>query len=110
VQGGYIVRDGEVRIADAADIVVWLEADGATHRGGELRLTFGAEELCFTCRAIDGWVNEHHDVVWVDELCTVDHEGRQGYADFEVSHNARMGSAPLRIAVRAGREDGLVRR
>jgi hypothetical protein len=110
VQGGYIVRDGEVRIADAADVVVWLEADGATHRGGQLRLTFGGEVLRFTCRAIDGWVNEHHDVVWVDELCTVEHEGRQGYADLEVSHNARLGSAPLRIALRAGNTDGLVAR
>lgn len=110
VQGGYVVRDGEVRIADAADVVVWLEADGSTHRGGELTLRFGDEELMFMCRAIDGWVNSHHDVVWVDELCTVEHEGRHGYADFEVSHNARMGSAPLRIAVRAGLEDGLARR
>jgi hypothetical protein len=110
VGGGYVVRDGEVRIADDIDVVVWLEADGVTHRGGELALTFGEERLVFTCRAIDGWVNRHHDVVWIDELCTVEHEGRAGYADFEVSHNPRMGSAPLSVFLRAGDADGLVPR
>jgi hypothetical protein len=107
VQGGYVVRDGNVRIADAADVVVWLEADGVTHRGGELRLTFGDEDLHFVCHALDGWVNEHHGVTWIDELCAVEHDGRIGYADFEVSHNARMGSAPVRLFLRAGNHDGL---
>jgi hypothetical protein len=110
VSGGYVVRDGEVRIADAADVVVWLEADGVTHRGGELTLTFGDDRLLFTCQAVDGWVNEHHGVVWIDELCTVEHAGRVGYADFEVSHNPRMGSAPVRIFLRAGDTNGLVPR
>ena len=103
VGGGYVVRDGEVRIADATDVVVWLEADGVTHRGGELALTFGEERLVFTCHATDGWVNRHHDVVWIDELCTVEHNGRTGYADFEVSHNPRMGTAPLSVFLRSGR-------
>ena len=70
-RGGYVVEDGIVRLADSADVVTWLDVDGVTHRGGELVLTFGAEERRFVCRAIDGWLNEHHDVAWVDELCEV---------------------------------------
>ena len=46
-------------------------------------------------------------MTWIDELCAVEHAGRTGYADFEVSHNPRMGSAPVRIFLRAGNEDGL---
>ena len=78
-RGGYVVEDGTVRLADSADVVTWLEADGVSHRGGELMLTFGDDELRFVCRAIDGWLNEHHDVAWVDELCEVTHDGRTGY-------------------------------
>jgi len=109
-RGGYVVEDGNVRVADSADVVTWLESDGVTHRGGELVLTFGNQEQRFVCRALDGWVNVHHDVAWVDELCAVDHEGRTGYCDFEISNNVRMGSAPVRVALRAADTNGLTSR
>jgi hypothetical protein len=106
-RGGYIVRDGSVQLADSADVVTWLEVDGTTHRGGELTLSFGDEKLQFTCRAIDGWLNEHHGVAWVDELCEVEHDGRIGYCDFEISTNPRMGTAPVRLCLAAAAADGL---
>ena len=106
-RGGYIVRDGEVLMADSTDVVTWLEVDGLTHRGGELVLTFGAEELRFTCHAVDGWLNEHHGVAWVDTLCEVSHDGRTGYCDFEISNNARLGTAPVRLVIGAAATDGL---
>jgi len=109
-RGGYVVEDGVVRVADSADVVTWLEVDGVTHRGGELILTFGNEERRFVCRALDGWLNVHHDVAWVDELCAVEHEGRTGYCDFEISNNARMGSAAVRVALRAADTNGLTSR
>jgi hypothetical protein len=90
--------------------VTWLEADGMTHRGGELVLTFGSEERRFVCTALDGWLNEHHDVAWVDELCAVEHQGRSGYCDFEISNNARMGSAPVHVSLRAVDSNGLAAR
>ena len=109
-RGGYVVEDGNVRVADSADVVTWLESDGVTHRGGELVLTFGNEERRFVCRALDGWVNVHHDVAWVDELCAVEHDGRTGYCDFEISNNVRMGSARVRVALRAADTNGLTSR
>jgi hypothetical protein len=109
-RGGYVVEDGNVRLADSADVVTWLEADGMTHRGGELVLTFGSEERRFVCTALDGWLNEHHDVAWVDELCAVEHQGRSGYCDFEISNNARMGSAPVHVSLRAVDSNGLAAR
>jgi hypothetical protein len=109
-RGGYVVEDGTVRLADSADVLTWLDVDGVTHRGGELVLTFGADERRFVCRAIDGWLNEHHDVAWVDELCEVTHDGRTGYCDFEISNNPRMGSAPVHVSLRAGNTNGLTKR
>ena len=109
-RGGYVVRDGVVRVADSADVVTWLEVDGMTHRGGELVLTFGDEELRFVCHRRDGWLNEHHDVAWIDILCDVEHDGRRGYCDFEVSNNARMGSAPVRVSLNALDANGLFTR
>ena len=109
-RGGYIVRDGEVLMADSTDVVTWLEVDGITHRGGELLLTFGDEELRFTCHRVDGWLNEHHGVAWVDMLCEVTHDGRSGYCDFEISNNARLGTAPVRLVLAAASTDGLAPR
>jgi hypothetical protein len=109
-RGGYVVRDGVVEVADSADVVTWLEADGMSHRGGELVLTFGDEELRFVCRRRDGWLNVHHDVAWIDILCDVEHAGRMGYCDFEVSNNARMGSAPVRVSLNALDTNGLCAR
>jgi hypothetical protein len=109
-RGGYVVRDGNVRVADSADVVTWLEADGVTHRGGELLLTFGDEELRFICHRRDGWLNTHHDVEWVDMLCDVEHDGRTGYCDFEISNNARMGDAPIRVSLNALDANGLFAR
>jgi hypothetical protein len=109
-RGGYVVRDGEVKVADTADIVVWGEIDGISHRGGELVLTFGTDELRFTCRALDGFLNEHHGVAWLDKLCAVEHQGRSGYCDFETSDNVRMGSAPIYVCLGAATDDGLAAR
>jgi hypothetical protein len=109
-RGGYVVRDGTVEIADSADVVVWSEADGISHRGGELVLTFGSEELRFVCTAQDGWLNEHHGVAWLDKLCTVEHAGRRGYCDFETSDNVRFGSAPVHVCIGAAMTNGLTPR
>ena len=55
-------------------------------------------------------VNELADMPLPRVSSTVEHDGRTGYADFEVSHNPRMGSAPLSVFLRAGDADGLVPR
>jgi hypothetical protein len=107
---GYVVRDGEVSIAERADVVVWTEIDATSHRGGELLLVVDGEELRFTCRAMDGWLNEHHGTIWLDKLCLVEHAGRTGYCDFETSENARMGRGPVYVCAGAAMTNGLTSR
>jgi hypothetical protein len=108
---GYVVRDGEVVHADEIDIVVHMEADGATYRGGVATWTFGdAEPLVLECRPYDGVVFSHHGVTSVDAICPIEIDGRRGFCDLEVSTNPRAGTAPLTAALRANLTDGLSRR
>src|SRR5207244_12556326 len=75
---GYLVRDGKVSYADV-DVVVHMEADALTHRGGEItwRTTDG-EELTLHPRAVDGVLSLHRGVAVVDTLCEVTDDGMRG--------------------------------
>jgi hypothetical protein len=110
-QFGYVVRDGAVVRAEAVDIVVAMEADGMSYRGGTATWRFAdGEELVLDCVPVDGIVFEHHGVASVDGICAVEVEGRRGFCDLEVSTNPRAGSGPVTTAVRAANSDGLSRR
>ncbi|MEW6471976.1 MAG: propanediol utilization protein [Actinomycetota bacterium] len=104
---GYLVRDGEVSYADV-DIVVHMEADGLTHRGGEVTWrTADGEQLTLFPKAVDGVLSMHRGVAAVDTLCEVEHDGRIGACDFEISTNPRAGAGPVLTALRALASDGL---
>ncbi|WP_205698870.1 hypothetical protein [Conexibacter sp. SYSU D00693] len=107
-QFGYVVREGEVVHAEAVDVVVELEADGLTYRGGTsvLRLP-GGEELVVRARPYGATVSEHHGVACVDAICEVEVDGRRGFCDLEVSTNPRAGRGPVTTALRANLADGI---
>ena len=109
LQTGYLVRDGEVTYADV-DVVVHMEADALTHRGGEVtwRTRDGAE-LTLHPRAVDGVLSMHRGVACVDTLCEVEHDGMIGACDFEISTNPRQGGGPVLTVLRAVAEDGLTK-
>jgi len=110
-QYGYVVRDGEVIRAEEVEIVVHMEPDGTTYRGGTAVWTFAdGETLELAPRPYDGIVFGHHGVVSVDAICPIEIDGRRGFCDLEVSTNPRAGTAPLTAAMRANRADGLSRR
>jgi hypothetical protein len=110
-QYGYVVRDGVVTHADAVDVVVAMEADGTSYRGGTTTMSFaGGEAITIDCRTIDAVVSEHHGVACVDAICEVELDGRVGFCDLEVSTNPRAGSGRITAAVRAAMADGVSHR
>jgi predicted secreted hydrolase len=108
VKTGYVVRDGEVTMARDVDVVVWLESDGLTARGGEITWSLDdGSELHLVARRLDGYVCHKHNVFYVDTHCEVEHEGQIGYLDMEISNNARQGTADVTFALGANITDGL---
>jgi hypothetical protein len=110
--GGYVVRDGTPVRAESAEVVVYLEADGLTHRGGEATLRFpGGEDVRLRCDAMDGVLFHHRDSWLVDTACRVqDSEGRRGVCNLEVSNNPLGGVRAPTLALRAAMLDGLTTR
>jgi predicted secreted hydrolase len=108
VKTGYVVRDGEATLAEDMDVLVWLEADGLTHRGGRITwyLTTG-EEITLDARLIDGYVCHKHHVYYVDGLCEVRLGDQVGYCDLEISNNARHGDSDVTFALSGDLADGL---
>ena len=106
-QFGYVVREGELTHAESVDVVVEMEADALTYRGGaiELKLPDG-DSLAVACRPYGATVSEHHGVACVDAICEVEIEGRRGFCDLEVSTNPRAGSGPITTALRANLQQG----
>ncbi|HEV8625719.1 MAG TPA: hypothetical protein VG034_14765 [Acidimicrobiia bacterium] len=108
IRGGAVVRHGEVTPADDVDIVVFGEADGASHRGGEVTFSLPDEEtLHLRCEAIDGLLFDHEGFLTVETLCRVTLDGRDepGICDFEMSNGVR--NVAVAHAFRATATDGL---
>ena len=110
-QFGYLVRNGDVVIADSVDVAVTIEADGTTCRAGTtVWMLPGGERLAMDASPYDGVISEHHGVGVVDSICELEHDGLWGFCDLEISTNPRHGSMPIRTAVRAVNVDGLSQR
>jgi hypothetical protein len=108
---GYVMRDGEITHAEDVDVVVALEPDGTSNRGGTATWMLPDDDpLVIECRPVDAVVFEHHNVGDVDTLCEIEIDGRPGFCDLEMSTNPRAGSGPITAAVRATNVDGLSRR
>ncbi len=110
---GIVIRDGQAHRAVDVDIVVHLEADGMTHRGGEVTLiTASGEMLTVRCETIDATlftVGDRGAYAGVDSICRAESEGRIGFCDLEVSNNPRRGRAMPLLALRANLVDGISR-
>jgi hypothetical protein len=107
VRVGYVVRDGEVLRAAAVDVIAYLEPDGLTHRGGEIRMTLeNGEKIYLELTARAGVLFQRSNVVMVEMMCEVEGHGMRGYCDAEISCNARNGSGPVRLALNADTGDG----
>jgi len=49
----------------------------------------------------------HNGVACVDELCSFEYGGTQGFCDFEISTNPRAGRGPVLSVVNATLQEGL---
>lgn len=113
VRVGYVVRDGQIDRTTDVDALVHLEADGFTHRGGEVRWKLPTgEKLELRAELMDAVVAQLHDVYYIDAICDArrQSDGRIGMCDFEMSNNPRMGTAPVSTAISAALRDGLSKR
>jgi hypothetical protein len=114
VKVGYLVRDGEISYASDVDALTYLEPDGLTHRGGEVRWSMPTGEVLeLRAEQMDAVVAQLHNVYYIDSICAVRFPGnpdRWGMCDFEVSNNARLGTAPIATAISATLADGITRR
>lgn len=107
---GIIARNGVVSHAEV-DIVVFMEIDACTHRGGILTLRLAdGEEIVLRPKVVDGALTLHNNIACIDQLCLVEYQGRQGFCDFEISTNPRAGSADIKALVRATMQSGLSQR
>ncbi|WP_375476492.1 hypothetical protein [uncultured Jatrophihabitans sp.] len=108
---GIVCREGEISYATDVDIVVYMEIDAVSHRGGVLRMTLDdGDTIEIAARHIDGFLTKHHNTGCVDALCDVEWQGRRGFCDLEVSTNPRAGTAPIMGLVRATDQNGLSQR
>lgn len=108
---GLVVRDGEVFCLSDVDVVVHLEPDGLTHRGGvgTGRLPDGSE-LRFESEVADGLVIEVHGLRVVEGIGRVRIGDKVGFCDLEQSNNPAVRAGAAGLALRAASVDGLSRR
>jgi len=109
VKFGCVIRDNTVTYAKDIDVIVHLEADGLTHRGGwvETVLTTG-EKLRFDLVPLQkGVVSWIHGIACTDIFCKVTCGDLVGLADLETTNNALRGSYRPYLAINAIEKNGL---
>ncbi|TPX13665.1 uncharacterized protein E0L32_005868 [Thyridium curvatum] len=93
---GWVVRDGEITLAKIVDIIIFMEVDSCTNRGGRVRmeLTTG-EVLDIECEATapKASVCWHLGMACVDRICSFKckQNGVSGFANVESTSNIQMG-------------------
>lgn len=106
---GYVIRDGVLHHSTDVDIVVHMEPDGATHRGGwgrivlanDEEMTFVAEPLC------KGFYGYKRGAAMFESPCRIRYGDRIGVGDLEISENSRLGTSDLVTLINAHPSDGV---
>ena len=105
---GYVMRGDTVIYATEIDVVVYVNIDGFSHRGGHVRLTLAnGEKLDFECAPYTkGIVSYHHGMSVLDTLCNVTCGDRTGFCCLETSNNAQRGTNKPMTVLQGVLEDG----
>ena len=107
---GYVVREGEVAIAERVDMTVHMACDALTYSGGEVTWWLpGGDVLTVAPKVEAAYLNMHEGIAFVDAVSSFEYEGRTGFCDLEVTANPRGGTAPVTQCLLATRQDGLSR-
>jgi hypothetical protein len=104
---GFLRRpEGLIRTSDV-DLVVYMENDGFSHRGGFVVMNFpGEPQIKIECQGMAGVTFEHGDCYLTELLCTTHWKDRTGYCDIEIVSNARNGKGPVTLSMTAPLCDG----
>lgn len=109
VRFGCIIRNNEITYAKDVDVIVYMEPDGLTHRGGRswMTLTTG-EKFVFELEPFQkGVVSWIHGIACVDTFCKVTCGDMVGMGDLEMTNNAMRGSYRPYTAIHAIEKNGL---
>ncbi len=111
VRFGCIVKDNQLTYAKDVDIVMYLEPDGLTHRGGflEMTLTTGEVIRIDPRPAQKGVVSWIYGIACVDTICEFTYDGEYGMCDFETTNNALRGSYQPTVAINGVTANGMNR-
>lgn len=104
---GFVARKGVVQRTRNVDAIPYMEPDGLTHRGGEIRMTLeGGEQIHIRCKPFAGVLFTRGTVAMVEMMCVAEGHGLTGYCDAEISTNPRDGKGPVRLSLNATTVDG----
>ncbi|MFN9525612.1 MAG: hypothetical protein ACK561_16435 [Pseudomonadaceae bacterium] len=109
VRFGCVIKDNTLTYAKHVDILMYLEPDGVTHRGGRVEMTLSTGEVIqLECTPLQkGIVSWLHGIACVDTLCRIEHDGVEGICDFETTNNALRGSQRPGLAVNGVLDNGM---
>lgn len=107
---GCLIRGNTITYSSNADIVVYMERDGISHRGGHVTLDLNTgEQMRFDITPLEkgvvSWMVE--EMSTTDTMCEIKCGDLVGICDFEISTNPGRGSYRPRVAINAFIEDGL---
>lgn len=105
---GFVARGREITDLAQAEVVVAMEPDGLSVRGGssEVALVDGTA-LRIDANVIDGLVFGHGSFVGTENISRVHVGERLGFCDLNVSNNPRAGARQPTMALRANLTPGL---
>ncbi|MCY4425443.1 MAG: hypothetical protein OXC05_00220 [Halieaceae bacterium] len=106
---GCVIRDNKLIYAKDVDVLVYLEADGLTHRGGHLKMELTTGEVMeIECEVLQkGVVTYIHGYAVVDTMCRMTCGDQVGFCDLETANNAQRGRYRPYTAINAIEKNGL---
>jgi hypothetical protein len=108
---GYLMRDGRPIPLRDADVLVSLDSDALSPRGGSAHVTLAnGEQLDVSCEVTDGIILHVRGYTAVEAIGTARLGDRVGMSNLEVSTNAGGGTSAPVLALGANLGDGLSQR
>lgn len=96
---GYLIRDGVLNYTTDVQILTYMDADAATHRGGRVRARLATGEI-FECESeplCKGFYLYKAGLGLFQSPCKVRYGNRVGFGNFEISENGRSGTEPYAV-------------
>lgn len=110
VQGGFVAKGKDIEFLEHIDVILHLESDNLTYRGGHSTLYLpGGEQIHLELEPVNAVQFTIRDRFYMEtaQLCrATDDQGRTGYAYLEASLNTRLGQFPVQHLISATVQEG----